>query len=149
MTTPKASWSVILHPQDTGAEGSLEPGLQPPGVGGGGGQSSGSSLEAAPRDPAPHGAGSVQGSGEGGALQLRVAGTVLLEDGCIPVSPLILVSSVALLACLFKLNSSVSGSLQPLLGCSPPGACVHGVLQARILEGVAISSSTVSSRPGD
>lgn len=34
LTTPKASWSVIPHPQDTGAEGFLQPSLQPPGVGG-------------------------------------------------------------------------------------------------------------------
>ena len=33
--------------------------------------------------------------------------------------------------------------------CSPPGFSVHGILQARILEWVAISSSTVSFRPKD
>lgn len=60
-----------------------------------------------------HGAGSGQGSGEGGALQLRVTGAVALEDGCIPVSSLILVSGVALLACSFLLSYSVSSSLQP------------------------------------
>ena len=32
---------------------------------------------------------------------------------------------------------------------SPPGPPVHGILQARILEGVAISSSRGSSRPRD
>ena len=32
-------------------------------------------------------------------------------------------------------------------GCSLPGSSVHGNLQARILEGVAISSSRGSSRP--
>ena len=31
---------------------------------------------------------------------------------------------------------------------SPPGSTVHGILQARILEGVAISYSRGSSRPG-
>ena len=35
------------------------------------------------------------------------------------------------------------------LDCSPPGSSVHGILQARILEWVAISSSMGSSRPGD
>ena len=35
------------------------------------------------------------------------------------------------------------------LDCSPPGSSVHGILQARILEWVAISSSRGSSRPGD
>ena len=33
--------------------------------------------------------------------------------------------------------------------CSPPGSSVHGILQARILEWVAISSSRGSSRPRD
>ena len=35
------------------------------------------------------------------------------------------------------------------LDCSPPGYSVHGILQARILEWVAISSSRGSSRHGD
>ena len=33
--------------------------------------------------------------------------------------------------------------------CSPPGSSVHGILQARILEWVAISFSRVSSQPMD
>ena len=33
--------------------------------------------------------------------------------------------------------------------CSPPGSSVHGILQGRILEWVAISSSRGSSRPRD
>ena len=33
--------------------------------------------------------------------------------------------------------------------CSPPGPSVHGILQARILEGVAISFSRASSQPKD
>ena len=32
---------------------------------------------------------------------------------------------------------------------SPPGSFVHGILQARILEWVAVPSSRASSRPGD
>ena len=32
------------------------------------------------------------------------------------------------------------------MDCSPPGSSVHGILQARILEWVAISSSRGSSR---
>ena len=35
------------------------------------------------------------------------------------------------------------------LDCSPPAASVHGILQARILEWVAISFSRGSSRPRD
>ena len=35
------------------------------------------------------------------------------------------------------------------MDCNPPGSSVHGILQARILEWVAISSSRVSSQPMD
>ena len=35
------------------------------------------------------------------------------------------------------------------LDCSPPGSSVHGILQASILEGVAISFSRESSSPKD
>ena len=35
------------------------------------------------------------------------------------------------------------------IDCSPPGSSVHGILQARILRRVAISSSRGSSRPRD
>ena len=35
------------------------------------------------------------------------------------------------------------------MDCSPPGSSVHGILQARILEWVALFFSRVSSLPGD
>ena len=35
------------------------------------------------------------------------------------------------------------------MNCSPPGSSIHGILQARILEGVAISFSRGFSRPRD
>ena len=35
-----------------------------------------------------------------------------------------------------------------LMDCSPPGSSVHGILQARILEWVAISSSRGLPHPG-
>ena len=35
------------------------------------------------------------------------------------------------------------------MGCSPPGSSVHGILQARILEWVAMPSYRGSSQPGD
>ena len=35
------------------------------------------------------------------------------------------------------------------MDCSPSGSSVHGILQAKILEWVAISSSRGSSQPGD
>ena len=40
-------------------------------------------------------------------------------------------------------------TLCDLMNYSPPGASVHGILQARILEWVAISSSRKSSLPRD
>ena len=45
----------------------------------------------------------------------------------------------------------VSDCLQPLcnLDRNPPGSSVHGILQTRILDWVAISSSRVSSQPRD
>ena len=45
-------------------------------------------------------------------------------------------------------HSVVSDSLQPM-DCSPPGSSVHGILQARILEWVAISFSSRSFQPRD
>jgi len=35
------------------------------------------------------------------------------------------------------------------INCTPPGSSVHGILQARILEWVAISFSRGSSQPRD
>ena len=35
------------------------------------------------------------------------------------------------------------------MGCSPPGSCVHGILQARIMVWAAIPLSRRSSRPRD
>ena len=40
-------------------------------------------------------------------------------------------------------------TLRDPVDCSPPGSSVHGILQARILEWVAISFSRGSSRPRD
>ena len=46
-------------------------------------------------------------------------------------------------------RSVVSDSLRPI-DCSPPGSSVHGgILQARILEWVAMPSSRGSSQPRD
>ena len=45
-------------------------------------------------------------------------------------------------------HSVVSDSLRPY-GCSPPGSSIHGILQARILEWVAISFPRGSSQPWD
>ena len=45
-------------------------------------------------------------------------------------------------------HGGVSNSCDPT-DCSPPGSSVHGILQARILEWVAIPFSRGSSRPRD
>ena len=45
-------------------------------------------------------------------------------------------------------SHSVVSDCDPM-DCSPPGSSVHGILQARILEWVAISSSWGSSRTRD
>ena len=54
---------------------------------------------------------------------------------------------------IMKSESEVTQSCPPTLcdpmDCSPPGSSVYGVLQARILEWVAISFSRESSRPRD
>ena len=43
-------------------------------------------------------------------------------------------------------RSVVSDSLRPM-NCTLPGSSVHGILQARILEWVAVPSSRGSSQP--
>ena len=52
----------------------------------------------------------------------------------------------------FESESEVAQSCLTLcdpVDCSPPGSSVHGILQARILKWVAISSSRGSSQPRD
>ena len=52
--------------------------------------------------------------------------------------------------CIFEAKSLQScPTLCSPLGCSLPGSSVHGILQARILEWVAMPSSRGSSRPRD
>ena len=50
---------------------------------------------------------------------------------------------------LESVSRSVMWTLCNSMDCSPPGSSVHGILQARILEWVAISSSRGSSQPKD
>ena len=53
---------------------------------------------------------------------------------------------------LLECESEVAQSCPTLcdpMDCSPPGSSIHGILQARILEWVAISFSRGSSRPRD
>ena len=46
------------------------------------------------------------------------------------------------------IHSAVFDSCNPM-DCSPPDSPVHGIFQARILQGVAISFSKGSSQPKD
>ena len=51
-----------------------------------------------------------------------------------------------------KSESEVAQSCPTLcypVGCSLPGSCIHGILQARVLEWVATSFSRESSQPRD
>ena len=50
--------------------------------------------------------------------------------------------------CCVCVTHSVASDCDPM-DCSPPGSSVHGILQARTLEWVAISFSKGSSRPRD
>ena len=50
--------------------------------------------------------------------------------------------------CISKIAQSCPTLCDPV-DCSPPGSSVHGILQARILEWVAISFSRGSSQPRD
>ena len=47
-----------------------------------------------------------------------------------------------------KLLQSCPALCDPM-DCSPPGSSVHGILQARILQGIAMPSSKGSSQPRD
>ena len=54
-----------------------------------------------------------------------------------------------LTCCLSLINAQSCLTLCDLMDCSPPGSSVYGILQARILEWVAISFSRGSSQPRD
>ena len=52
--------------------------------------------------------------------------------------------------CVWSVTLVMSNSLWPCgLDCSPPSSFVHGILQVRLLEWIAISFSRGSSRPRD
>ena len=63
-----------------------------------------------------------------------------------------LLNLIATPSALGKTWSDVTQSYPTLcdpVDCSPPGSSIHGILQARILEWVAISFSRGSSQPRD
>ena len=58
-----------------------------------------------------------------------------------------LCSYVILVCCVKSLHSCLT-PCDPM-NCSPPGSCVHGIFQARILEWAAMPSSRGSPQPRD
>ena len=50
--------------------------------------------------------------------------------------------------CMCSKSLQLCPTLWDTMDCSPPGSSVHGILQARILEWVAVPSSRGSSKPG-
>ena len=78
-----------------------------------------------------------------GQIQCKVFDSLLnLNSECLPPSPVVAQGGVMLIV-------QSCPTLCNLTDCSPLGSSVHGLLQARILECVAISSSRGSSRPRD
>ena len=51
--------------------------------------------------------------------------------------------------CLYVVIAQWCLTLRDPMDCSPPGSSVHGILQARILEGAVIPFSRGSSQPRD
>ena len=73
-----------------------------------------------------------------------------LGQGCSQVPPYLLISKIVFSLINGPCMCSVAQSCPTLcnpMDCSRPGSSVHGILQTRILEWVAISSSRGSSRP--
>ena len=82
---------------------------------------------------------SLPGSSVHGIFQARV-----LEWGAIAFSDLMPAVAAAAAAKSLQLCPTVGNHVD----CSPPGSSIHGILQAKILEWVAIPSSRESSPPG-
>ena len=57
--------------------------------------------------------------------------------------------SIMFHGCMYAKSLQSCLTLGDSMDCIPPGSSVHGILRARILERVAISSSRRSSRPRD
>ena len=64
-------------------------------------------------------------------------------------SPCEIFLSISLDICVCAKSLQSCLTLGDSMDCIPPGSSVHGILRARILERVAISSSRRSSRPRD
>ena len=74
------------------------------------------------------------------------------EDKLLPHPPFLTVGSLDWSKHTFKplcMHAQSCPTLCDPMDCSPPGSSVHGILQARILEQVAMPSSRGSSQPRD
>ena len=58
-------------------------------------------------------------------------------------------SSVCVCVCVCVLVAQSCQTLCNPMDCSPPGSSVHGILQARVLEWIAMPSSRRSFQPRD
>ena len=87
----------------------------------------------------------IQGGGSYHLKDLRSIQPVVL---CVPYMDPKLKQKVSFISVCVK-SLQLCPTLWDLMGCSPPGSSVHGILQARILEWVAMSSSRGSSQPRD
>ena len=102
----------------------------------------------------------------GNGAMVLTAEAALQAMGCKPGLPCLFGDALGLRSCLHMPSASCSCTLHFMyesesevaqscptfcdpLDCSPPGSSAHGILQARILEWVAISLSKGSSRPRD
>ena len=72
-------------------------------------------------------------------------------NGCFPQNSCVgaLTPNVRVLSCHCCVAAQSCPTLCDPMNCSPPGSSVHGILQARTLEGVAMPSSRGPSRPRD
>ena len=87
------------------------------------------------------------------SLNLEILILVFVTYYCITYSFIVSVSVAQESGSWVSLYQSEVAQLCPTLwdsmDCSPPGSSVHGIFQARILEGVTISFSRGSSQPRD
>ena len=87
----------------------------------------------------------TSGSKEGPSLQLLLPQPHHLPHPAPPLKDKLHESSV----CVHAKSLQLCPTLRDPMDCSPPSSSVQGILQARILEGVAMPSSKASFQPRD
>ena len=88
----------------------------------------------------------VQGDPPGGFVLWQ---PLVLRRGDVDLSEQHRDNSAALCVCVCARSLQSCLSLCDTMDCSPPGSSVHGILQARILERVAVPSSRGSPQSRD